>query len=207
MSDLYRLTLEHLFEVLEEWDAALSRRVLVVACGGTALTLYGYKDSTKDVDFLVPVDSQFKTLLSTLQKLRYQRGTGFAYKHPNNPWLFDLYGGQTVFQTSLLDPIHLPENHRLIREFKRLRLACLTPPDLIISKMFRGTMTDVDDSLIMLKAEKLDMARFTERFIETAGYYYNPLSCKKNLHYLILEMEAHRLDTSCMREMSEKWNP
>ena len=207
MSDYFRLNIDNLTEALEEWDAALRTHILVVACGGTALTLYGHKESTKDVDFLVPLPKDYSALINTLKKLGYRQATGYGYKHPNRPWLFDLFKGQTVFQTELLDPIHQPGNHRLVRNFKRLHVGCLNPSDLIITKMFRGTSLDVEDSVVMIKSEQLDMGAFATRYKETAEYYYNPDECKRNLQYLITEMDRQKLSTEKLREMSDRWNP
>ena len=41
----YRLTKDQLFEVLEEWNRRLKRRVHLIACGGTAMTLLGISAS------------------------------------------------------------------------------------------------------------------------------------------------------------------
>src|SRR5271170_6283618 len=185
----YRLTNEDLQEALTTWDKLLKRRVLVVACGGTALTLYGYKESTKDVDFLVPVPEHYDNILRVVKALGYTEATGNSYKHPDQPWLFELFRGQTIFQTELLEPVQEEGKHRVIKEYEWLVLSCLNPEDLIISKMFRGTMVDVQDSIVMIKSEQIDLVALADRYRETAGYYYNPGTCKKNLEYLITELE------------------
>jgi hypothetical protein len=52
----YRLNKNDLLSTLELWDSLIAGRgkIHLIACGGTALTLLGFKESTKDVDFLVP---------------------------------------------------------------------------------------------------------------------------------------------------------
>jgi hypothetical protein len=50
----YRLNKDWLFDILGEWNRFLKRRVHMIACGGTAMTLLGVKPSTKDVDLMVP---------------------------------------------------------------------------------------------------------------------------------------------------------
>jgi hypothetical protein len=42
----FRLTQKDLFDTLDVWDNNLKQRVFVAACGGTALTIYGHKEST-----------------------------------------------------------------------------------------------------------------------------------------------------------------
>lgn len=206
MNDGYRLSKNDLLEVLKDWDSCLSGKILLVACGGTALTLLNYKESTRDVDFLIPNPKHYDSILSIIDSLGYKNETGNGYRHPNKPWIFDLFRGQTVFVTELLDPVQEKGNHRVIKEYTRLTLGCLNPEDLIISKMFRGTGVDVDDSIILLKAEKIDLAYLAQRYKDTGDYYYNPPSCKKNLSYLISEMENQKMDTTPLKEMWQQWN-
>ena len=56
----YRLNRDTLLDVLGQWNAFVRRKVHLIACGGTALTLLGVKESTKDVDFMVPVESEYR---------------------------------------------------------------------------------------------------------------------------------------------------
>lgn len=207
MSARYRLAVNELYEVLADWNKHLKSRIFIAACGGTALTLYGHKESTKDVDFLLPDPVHYKILVKTITGLGYKRATGYGFKHPDEPWIFDLFCGQTIFQTDLLDPVQDPGRHRVIREYERIVLSCLNPDDLIISKMFRGTLVDVQDSIVMIKAEAIDLTDLAKRYKETAGYYHNPEKCKKNLGYLINDLEEQLIDATPLREMCEKWTP
>jgi len=50
----YTLNKNRLLEILGEWNRFLKRKVHLIACGGTAMTLMGVKPSTKDVDFIAP---------------------------------------------------------------------------------------------------------------------------------------------------------
>lgn len=171
------------------------------------MTLYGHKESTKDVDFLVPDPSHYQLLIKEITNLGYKPATGNGFSHPREPWIFDLFRGQTIFQTGLLDPVQEPGRHRVIKKYERIVLTCLNPDDLIISKMFRGTMVDVQDSIVMIRAENIDLVELAERYKETAGYYYNPETCKKNLGYLIKDLEEQQIDATPLREMSEQWTP
>jgi hypothetical protein len=51
----YRLDREELLENLRAWNRVLRRKVRMIACGGTAMTLLGVKASTKDVDGTVHI--------------------------------------------------------------------------------------------------------------------------------------------------------
>ncbi len=65
-SDMYRLDKKALLDVLRQWNGFLKRKIHLIACGGTALTLLEIKPSTKDVDFIVPDESEYGYLVKTL---------------------------------------------------------------------------------------------------------------------------------------------
>ena len=100
----YRFTADELMRTLDAWDAVLPgrRKVRLIACGGTALTLLGCKESTKDVDFLVPVEKEYKRLTQFLAQAGYERISGYGWKRVDENIIFDLYAGKTVYQTELL---------------------------------------------------------------------------------------------------------
>jgi len=52
----YRLDKHLLLDILGQWNGFAKRKIHLIACGGTAMTLQDIKESTKDVDFIVPVD-------------------------------------------------------------------------------------------------------------------------------------------------------
>ena len=55
---IYTLDKNRLLDILGEWNRFLKRKVHLIACGGTAMTLIGVKFSTKDVDFMTPKVSE-----------------------------------------------------------------------------------------------------------------------------------------------------
>ena len=55
-----------LLNILARWDRFIKRKVRIIACGGTALTLLNVKESTKDIDLLIPNPNEYKYLLATL---------------------------------------------------------------------------------------------------------------------------------------------
>ena len=203
----YRLTIDDLYLVLNEWDLLLKTRLLLVACGGTALTLQGFKESTKDVDFILPHPKQHQTLINTLESAGYRRATGSGWKHPEKPFIFDLYVGQRIFTTDLLDALHTSDRHRPVRVLKHLTVAVINSLDLIISKMFRGDQVDVDDSILLLKQQEIDLNALFSRYKETAAFSTFGEKCKKNFAYLIAEMDRHDFDTAKVKEEMQQWTP
>jgi len=75
----YRVDKESLFNVIRGWDAFLKKRIYLIACGGTALTLLGIKASTKDIDLMVPNLDEYDYLIKILKQIGYKptRGQGW----------------------------------------------------------------------------------------------------------------------------------
>jgi predicted nucleotidyltransferase component of viral defense system len=80
----YRLRDEDLLATLDNWDSLMNFRVRLIACGGTALTLLKMKDSTRDIDFTVPMQKEYDRLMKFLGDLGYEeKGGGLA--HDDDP--------------------------------------------------------------------------------------------------------------------------
>lgn len=185
----YRLNKQWLWDTLEAWDPYMPRKIHLVACGGTALTLQDLKESTRDVDFLVPDLKDYDALLKTIPRLGYRRITGSGWARDDG-YIFDLFPGKVVFQTELLDSPLDEGRHIPIKAFNKLTVSALNDLDLIISKMFRGHDVDVDDCLRLIHGRKdFDLEKLKERYEETAQYELNPDKMRKNLTYLLTELE------------------
>jgi peroxiredoxin family protein len=76
----YKIDKKALLEILEQWNRFLKRRVHLIACGGTAMTLLGVKASTKDVDFMIPRLAEYNYLINMLKKLGYEMVTGCGWQ-------------------------------------------------------------------------------------------------------------------------------
>jgi hypothetical protein len=57
--------------------------------------------------------------------------------------------------------------------------------DLIISKMFRGTETDIQDCLLLFSKEKMDIGKLEARYKETAQYEITEPKVLRNLERLL----------------------
>ena len=168
----YRYGASQLINTLTAWDQNISGRQVIhlIACGGTALTLLGYKESTKDVDFLVPGGREYVRLIKFLKNAGYKPVTEFGWKRTDESMIFDLYPGNKVYSTELLTSPLKRGGNKKIREWNKIYLGVLNVIDLIISKMFRGAEVDIQDSLILLKNENVDMKKLDKRYKETAKY-------------------------------------
>jgi hypothetical protein len=155
---------------LASWDNFLRKRVSLIACGGTALTLLNVKASTKDIDFVVPVEKEHDYLVDILQKLGYVPFTDHGWRKEGG-FVFDLYRGPRVFTTVLLDSPVEEGRNTLFQEFTFLYIGILNDYDLLISKLFRGNQTDIEDCLALIRHRggNFDLPYFERRFRETAS--------------------------------------
>ena len=159
-----RLTKNHLLEILKGWNHILRRRVRMIACGGTAMTLMGVKASTKDVDFVIPDSGEYAYLTERLKTLGYELHTGWQRK--GEPFRFDLFEGNKIHTTTLLESPLEKDGHTRYQEYSRLYIGILNDYDLISSKLMRGTSVDFDDCLTLARARKgqLDLDKLVEHF-------------------------------------------
>ncbi len=77
---IYRLGKDSLLEKLGAWNAFLKKKVHLIAAGGTALTLFDIKPSTKDIDLIVPKLNEYEYLVGVLKELGYRPATGWGLR-------------------------------------------------------------------------------------------------------------------------------
>lgn len=181
-----RANKELLLARLADWDSFLRRRVRLIACGGTALTLLNIKPSTKDIDLIVPHPGEHDYLFRTLDQLGYKSVSGSSLQRGDD-FVFDLFRGPRVHTTELLESPLEAKNHLLIREFSYIYLGALNFYDLLITKLFRGTSADIEDCLALMRHKKnnIDIQVFEQRFRATASYDISEERVLKNLVYFL----------------------
>ncbi|PNU19743.1 hypothetical protein C2E25_11145 [Geothermobacter hydrogeniphilus] len=178
-----RLGAEELLEVLQGWNRVLRRKVHLIACGGTAMTLMGVKPSTRDVDFMVPQLVEYSYLVNRLANLGYRPVTGSGWQRDGEPFRFDLFRGNRIHTTELLDsPLEEGRNTRLM-EYSRLYIGVLNPYDLIASKLLRGTRVDFDDCLMLVRKrrDEVDIARLVGHFHDLVIYDVAEVRLRPNI--------------------------
>ena len=118
----YRLSANDLLDTLDNWNSLMNFRVSLIACGGTALTLLKIKDSTKDIDFTVPMQKEYDRLMKFLRDLGYEeKGSGLAHDDDPN-FIYQFWYGNKVFTTDLLDSPLDPDKHILIKQWSHIYL-------------------------------------------------------------------------------------
>ena len=136
------------------------------------MTLLDVKESTKDVDFMVPNTQEYLYLIKILKDLGYRQITGAGWQKKGEMFLFDLFPGKRIHTTELLESPLENGNHRKLKEYSRLYVGILNDYDLIASKLFRGSRVDFEDCLMLVKERKdeIDIHRIESHFKELVRY-------------------------------------
>ena len=182
----YRIDKEGLFERLGVWNGFLKRKIHLIACGGTALTLLDVKASTKDIDLIVPNVDEHHYLVRTLEQLGYRSASGAGWVRDDG-FIFDLFAGKRVHTTELLDSPLDEGNNTLVKEFSRIYVGVLNHYDIIISKLFRCASVDIEDCMLLMKNKggEIDINKLISRFRKTASYDVSEEKANKNLGYFL----------------------
>lgn len=182
-----------LLDRISAGDGFLKRKVHLIACGGTALTLLGVKPSTRDIDLLVPNLDEYDYLIDILKQLGYKSVSGWGWERGDG-FIFDLFRGKSIHTTELLESPLDKGNNILVKEFSRIYLGVLNYYDIIISKLFRATSLDLEDCLLLVKNKNKDIniKHLKERFKQTASFDISEDKVNKNFeHFLrILKKEG-----------------
>jgi hypothetical protein len=183
----YRIDKNLLLGIMEEWNRFLKRKVHLIACGGTAMTLLGVKPSTKDIDFMVPNLNEYDYLTKTLKVLGYRPETQSGWKRSGEQFQFDIFRGNRIHTTELLASPLEEGRHTILKEYTRLYIGILNEYDLICSKLMRGTKVDFDDCLALTEARIsfISIDLLTERFYEMISYDVGEERLRPNITHFI----------------------
>lgn len=190
----YRINKQRLLDTISTWNEFLGRKVHLIACGGTAMTLLGVKESTKDIDLVVPEEKEYDYLIKVLGEIGYKPVTGSGWAR-DKEFIFELFRGKRVHTTELLESPLLEDNNILVKEFSNIYLGALNYYDLIISKLFRGNTVDVQDCLGLIKAKRkeINISHLAERFRETASFDVSEDRVKINLEHFMKTIKKEGL--------------
>ncbi|MFK5927420.1 MAG: hypothetical protein QM483_12365 [Desulfuromusa sp.] len=187
VQSVYRLDKNELLDNLRAWNSALRRKVNLIACGGTAITLLGVKASTKDVDFMVPNIREYNYLIKQLPAMGYTQTTGSGWKRKGESFHFDIFRGNNIHTTGLLEsPLEAGRN-KMLAEFSHLYIGILNDYDLISSKLMRGTRVDYEDCVMLATAhmDELDLERLATHFHEMVSYDVAEERLRPNIDYFL----------------------
>ena len=78
----YRIDNDALLNTLSIWNGYLRKKVHLIACGGTAITLMNLKESTRDIDFIIPKEKEYKYLVNILLPTYKSNINPLSFCHP-----------------------------------------------------------------------------------------------------------------------------
>ena len=189
-----------LLDILLEFDRFLTRKMTIIAIGGTALTLLGKKASTKDIDFCFINEKNKELFKRSAKKLGYVLSSHTRLL--GNGLAIDCYSSGHIFC------IQLPEDYtdraKKIQEMQKIDLRVLDPIDLIITKAARFNDRDKEDLLVIIRNYPISQGELVERWV---GVMANSLvrDAKENLYLLLaLFKQEGKLDQAALRK-AKKW--
>ena len=150
---------------LQKVDKNLKKHILVVAVGGTAMTLLGLKSSTVDVDFCV----------NSKDKEELEAAISGTFK-------VDIFVDGYIFSEQLPDD-YMSKAKEMI-EMKNITLKALSPTDIIITKAARLNARDEED--IEALAKHVDKEILVKRFkIVVKTYAGNEKQYNENFNHIL----------------------
>lgn len=154
-----------LLDFLGEIDKELKDKIVVVAVGGTAMTLLNAKSSTIDVDFTIPGKhyDDFEAAKKIVQP-------GFRV---------DLFHDGAVFITMLPDD-YLKRSKLIKTSLQNIELRALHPTDIIITKIARLDGRDEQDIKSCIEKFMITKKQIEKR-AEDIGYAGNDEVFMNNL--------------------------
>jgi len=137
-----------LLDFLSEIDKELKRKMVLVAVGGTAMTLLKAKSSTLDLDFTIQSQyyDDFKTAKDILQP-------GFRV---------DLFHDGAVF-VNMLPVDYMKKSKPVKTKFKNIELRTLNPVDIVVTKIGRLDDRDEQDIKSCVKKFKITKRQIVNR--------------------------------------------
>lgn len=160
-----------LLDFLEEVGKELTRKVTVIAVGGTAMTLLKAKPSTIDVDFTIPSD-YYDEFQSALKNIPH----GFTVHCFHDGAIF----------VNMLPDDYLKKSIPVKKRIKNIELKALHPVDIVVTKIGRLDKRDLQDIESCIKKFKLKKKDIIKRAGQL-GYAADEDNYQINLQNVIKE--------------------
>jgi len=147
-----------LFDFLSVINEDLTKKITLVAAGGTAMTLLDLKPSTIDIDFTIP----------GCDRLDFEQ----ALKNNPSGYKVDRWTDGCIFCQTL--PSDYLEKSIKIKEFSHIVLRALQPVDIIATKIGRLNERDKQDIEACIKKANVSEAEIKERAMLVVQTYVGP---------------------------------
>lgn len=165
-----------LLDFLGEMDKELKRKIVIVAVGGTAMTLLKTKSSTIDVDFTIPSE-----YFDDFQRAKDIVQPGFKV---------DLFHDGAVF-VNMLPEDYLKRSSLVKTKLKNIEMRALHPVDIIVTKIGRLDGRDEQDIEACIKKFKIKKNEIIRRSKQMA-YAANDEVFQTNLQSVLNKFFRNR---------------
>ena len=159
-----------LLQFLESFDQELTRKILLVAVGGTAMTLLGIKATTKDIDFNIPLEEDFNEFAHIRDKIR----PGVK---------IDCWSSNTIFSEILPgDYIKIAIDYP--SGLRKIEIKLLNPIDIACSKISRfneADQEDIVDCIEKIGITRVQMRKRAQRYSQVGS----ERAFNENLEYIL----------------------
>jgi len=152
-----RFDKKSLLDFLDILDKEITKKITLVAVGGTAMTLLDMKTSTIDIDFTIP-NQYIQEFEDTLKKIPH----GFR---------IDYWTDGMVFSQVLPDD-YLKKSIPIKTNLKNIKLRTLHPVDIVVTKIGRLDERDLQDIKVCIEKFKLTKNQIKSRskHVEYVGH-------------------------------------
>lgn len=146
-------------------DELLKKKITVYLIGGSAMSFYGIKDSTKDIDVLFEHRYDCAEFFNVITKLGYEtseqyfppviqmEATFFVYKD-DEIWI-DLFVKNVMNKFELTQSIK-NRSKKTDLPTKKLNVNCLDKNDIFLFKSITPRERDEDDLILLLSKSEID---------------------------------------------------
>jgi len=148
------ITRKDLLEWLKKIDKKLTRKIIIIAVGGTAMTLLGLKSSTVDVDFCIE-GKNIETFRELIKDSKFK---------------VDLFQDGFIFSEQLPED-HIGISNRVETGMANIDLRTLSLLDIIITKIARYNERDEEDISAVLKKRNINKKELIKRFNQIKETY------------------------------------
>lgn len=147
-----------LFDFLSVLNEDLTKKITLVAAGGTAMTLLDLKASTIDIDFTIP----------GCDRVEFEQ----ALKNNVPGYRVDRWTDGCVFCQKL--PKDYLEKSIKIKDFSHILLRALQPIDIIVTKIGRLNARDLQDIEACIQKANVSGAEIRERALLVVQTFIGP---------------------------------
>jgi len=161
---MQNLNAQELFDLLSSLAPYVESPLHMYALGGTALTIRGIKQSTRDIDINFENKQQYTYATKIFSQVGFIQSSTLRWITQEG-LAIDVFFGENILGTQLLnDALKKAKKEQV---FGNITLYTLAFEDIIISKLARGDERDFDDIKAIFEHAPINLQSLAARYKET----------------------------------------